>query len=461
MNNEMFDGFKDIKADRYLISQTKSKMIEASNKKNKSFSYKNTSYIIAPVIAVILALALFYSSLSFNKTAIAQDLMAGIIPNNVNVSNAITDKFINSTQRFSIELFKKSVKKDENSLISPASVFLALGMTANGANGETLNSFKTGLGKYGLTLDELNKAYKAYSNELTKERGSTALNITNSIWFRNDFTPKAEFLQNNADYFGAGARKLNFNDKASAEVINDWVRENTNSKIDKIIDKINPADVMHLINTFYFNAKWEKPFDTEQKTNQANFYLSNGKTQTTTFMHLTDQLDYISGQSASAVLLPYDDGRFAFLGILPDEGIKLDEYIKILDERTIPELISQKRNTNIAVTIPKFKTSGDFELKEALKNMGFGIAFDGNRADFSKMGNANEKLVISSVKHKTFLQVDELGTEAGAVTDVVMRETGINGNIQTLVFNRPFIYAIVDIKTNLPLFLGTMETPQN
>ncbi|PKM76920.1 MAG: hypothetical protein CVU90_10100 [Firmicutes bacterium HGW-Firmicutes-15] len=418
---------------------------------------------ITTAIVVILALTLFYSSLSFNKneTAIAQDLMAGIKPNIVNVSNAITDRFISSTQHFSIELFKNSIKKDENSLISPASVFLALGMTANGTSGETLNSFITCLGKYGLTLDELNKAYKGYSDELTEERGRTALNITNSIWFRNDFTPKAEFLQNNADYFGAGARNLNFNDKASADVINDWVRNNTNGKIDKIIDEINPDEVMHLINTIYFNAKWKTPFDMEQKASQGNFYLSNSKTQTTMFMHLTDQLDYISGPSASAVLLPYDDGRFAFLAILPNEGIKLDEYIKILDERTIPELISQKRNTHIAVTIPKFKTSGNFELKDTLKNMGLGIAFDEIRADFSKMGNSDEKLIISSVKHKTFLQFDELGTEASAVTDVVVKATGIYGTIQNIVFNRPFVYAIVDTNTNLPLFLGTMENPQS
>ena len=164
---------------------------------------------IVPVIAIILAATLFHYSPSFNKTATAQDLMTGIIPHDVDVSNAITDKFIDSTQRFSIELFKNSVKKGENSLISPASVFLALGMTANGASGETLNSLITVIGKNGLTLDELNRADKAYSDELTEKRGSTVLNIANSIWFRDEFTPKAEFLQSNADYFGAAARKLN------------------------------------------------------------------------------------------------------------------------------------------------------------------------------------------------------------------------------------------------------------
>lgn len=457
MNKEMFDGFKDIKADHELISRTKSKMTEAANRKKALFPSKKILLILVPVIAVILAITLFYSS--FEETASAKDLMIGIVPNNVNVSNAITDKFISSTQWFSVELFKKSVKEGENSLISPASIYLAMGMTANGANGETLNAFTNALGRYSLTLDELNKGYKAYSNELTKERGRTKLNIANSIWFRNDFVPKTEFLQNNADYFGAGASKLDFNNKASADLINDWVREKTNGKIDKIIEKINHDDVLHLVNTLYFNAKWEKPFDTEHQSSTGDFYLSNGNTQTATFMHLTDQLDYMRSQKAPAVLLPYNDGRFAFLGILPNEDIKLNEYIKTLDEGTIPELLRQKRNTEIAVTLPKFKIIGDFELKDALKKMGLGIAFDGSRADFSKMGNANENLVISSVKHKTFLQVDELGTEAGAVTDVVVRK-GLHEPVQTLVFNRPFIYAIVDTQTNLPLFIGTMENPR-
>jgi len=371
---------------------------------------KRVLLIIATVIAIVLAFTLFHSSPSFNERATAKDLMTEIIPNDVNVSNTITDKFIDSTQRFSIELFKNSIKKGENSLISPASVFLALGMTANGAGGETLDSFITCLGKYDLTLDELNQAYKAYSDELTKKRGSTVLNIANSVWFRDDFNPKAEFLQSNADYFGAGARKLNFNDKASVGVINNWVGENTNHKIDKIIYEINPDEVMHLINALYFNAKWQKPFDISKKASQEDFYLSNGKTQTTTFMHLTDQFDYVSGPSASAVLLPYNDGRLTFLCILPDKGIKLDEYIKTFDENTIPDLISRKSHTDIAVTMPKFKTSGDLELKDVLKNMGLGIAFDEIRADFSKMGNANDRLVISSVKHKTFLQVDELSS---------------------------------------------------
>ena len=420
---------------------------------------KRIFLIIVLIIAIILAFIMLHSSPSINNSATAQDLMTEIIPHDVNVSNAITDKFIDSTQRFSIELFKNSVKKGENSLISPASVFLALGMTANGAGDETLNSFTTVLGKNDLTMDELNQGYKAYSDELTKKRGSTVLNIANSIWLRDEFIPKAEFLQSNADYYGAAARKLDFNDKASIDVINNWVKQNTNNLIDKIIDKIDHDEVMHLINALYFKAKWEKPFNMERKASQDDFYLSNGKTQTATFMHLTDQLDYIHAMSASAVLLPYNDGRFALLAILPDKGIALDEYIKTFDENTIPDLLSRGTTTDVSLTFPKFKTTGEFELKDALKTIGLGIAFDKYKAEFSKMGIINEKLYISSVKHKTFLQVDELGTEAGAVTDVAIKAGGIPMDIQTLVFNRPFVYAIIDTRTSLPLFLGTMENP--
>lgn len=132
--------------------------------------------------------------------------------------------------------------------------------------------------------------------------------------------------------------------------------------------------------------------------------------------------------------------------------------LKTFNENTIPDLMNRRTATDVSV---KFKTSGNFELKDALKNMGMGIAFDKNKAEFSKMGNINDKLYISSVKHKTFLQVDELGTEAGAVTDVAVKVAGISMNAHKLVLNRPFVYTVIDTKTNLPLFLGTMQNPQS
>jgi serine protease inhibitor len=460
MNKDIFEGFKDIKADKYLITKTKRKMLDQNPKKNV-FSLKKLSYAIIPVVAIAVALSVFFIVMPLGNNAIltakAQDLMEGISARNVDVAGAVSSDFVKSTQNFSIGLFKNSVKTGENTLVSPTSVCFALGMAENGASGETLSAFKNVLGKYGMTLEDLNKAYKAYSDELIQKRGNTVITIANSIWYQTDFTAKASFLQTNADYFGAGARTINFGDKTTIDVINNWVKQNTSNKIDKITDKIDPNDVMMLINALSFDAKWQMPFDTTMKASEQDFHLENGSTQKTAFMNLDEKVDYIKGQNESAVLLPYDDGRFAFLCILPNEGIKLNDYIKTLNEKTIPDLISIKKNSEIPVILPEFKTTFDTDLKDILKNMGLGIAF-GGKADFSNMGKDSGGLYISSVKHKTFLQVDELGTSAGAVTDAEMSKLSIPS--ERLVFNRPFVYAIIDTDTNLPLFIGAMENPQ-
>jgi serine protease inhibitor len=460
-NKDLFEGFNDIKADKYLITKTKRKMVEP-NRKKIAFSPKKLAFACIPVVAVAAALSLLFTIMPFGShavlTAKAQDLMEGISPGNVDCTGAVTSKFITSTQRFSIELFKNSVKSGENTLVSPISVCFSLGMVENGANGKTQDAFQNVLGKYGMTPDKFNKAYKAYADELAQKRGSTVVTIANSIWIQTGFTAKAPFLQTNADYFNAGARTIDFQGKTAVDTINDWVKKNTDNKIDKITDGIDSDVVMMLINAFSFDAKWQMPFDTETKASEQDFYLENASTKKATFMVLCEHMDYMEGQNEKAVLLPYDDKRFAFLCILPNDGVRLSDYMKTLNEKTIPDLISLKKTAEISVILPEFKTTFDTDLKDTLKKMGLGIAFD-KAADFSNMGKDSSGLYLSAVKHKTYLKVDELGTSAGAVTDAEMLKSAISNN--RLVYNRPFVYAIIDTKTNLPLFIGAMENPQN
>jgi serine protease inhibitor len=462
MNRDLFEGFNDLKPDRSLVLKTQRKMQEGLHQEKMSFPGRKSPFIIVPFAAIVLVLSMVVLVLPLNKDSVlivnAQDLMSGIKPKSVDVSNTMSDKFIKSTQHFSTELFKSSAVKGQNSLVSPASVYLALGMTANGADGETLNAFRSVLGKYNLTLDELNRAYKAYAQKLTQNQSNTTLNVSNSIWFKNDFNPYKPFLQSNADFYGASARKLNPKDQIAVDTINNWVRQSTNNKIDQIVSDIKPNDVMYLLNALYFNAKWQKPFDTTHQASLSDFYLGNGSIQSTKFMWLDDTVDYIKDQNASAVVLPYDDGHFAFLAILPDKGIKLDDYITTINENTMPNLMSKKTSAKIAVGMPEFKTSSTGDLKNILQGMGLSVAFEPGKADFSKMGSASEDLYISAIQSKTYLQVNELGTEAGAATNVRITRKGIS---QSIVFNRPFIYAVIDTQTNLPLFLGTMENPQS
>lgn len=467
MNKDIFKGFSDIKADDCLIEKTKNQIMQPQQKKKSALAIRKLAFAAIPFVIVLTVLTVLLSNSFLTNifviSAKAEDLMEGINPQNIDVSNSITDNFKNSTQNFSINLFKQSYKSGENNLISPTSAFLALGMTANGASGQTLKEFTNVLGKYGLTVDDLNKAYKAYADELNEKRGKTVLNISNSIWYNIGFKANREFLQKNADFFEAEANSLDFSDKNSVNNINKWVQNNTNNKINKIIDNIDPLDVMFLINTINFEAKWQTPFEKAKKgiffdslkSIPKDGYSVTDENANAMFMKLEDvNLDCIETQNETAVLFPYNDKRFAFLGVLPNET-EINDYVNNMSENTIPDIINQMSNEKITVFLPKFKVESSNLLNDALKNMGLVTAF--GDADFSKMSEDKEALYISSVRQKTFIQVDELGTKAGAATAVGVEKCAV---FQPINFNRPFVYAIIDTKTNLPIFIGTMENPQ-
>ncbi len=464
MNKKFLAGFREITSGKDLIEKTKRKLsAETSDTPHHSshslFSKRPRRLALAalPAVAVILIVSLLLPGpFSDRQTANAQDLMAGVKSRNVDTSGAVTDAFLRSTQNFSIELFKSSAGNGENTLISPASVYLALGMTANGAGGDTLKAFESVLGQYNLSLNDLNKGYKAYADQLSEKKGHTSLSLANSIWYRTGFSANPPFLQANADYFGAAAQSLDFDDSSAVKTINSWVKKNTNGKIDSILDKIPSDAVMYLINALYFDARWQTSFE---KATEGGFNLEDGSTSKALFMSLNTPVDYMKGDNESAILLPYDDGRFAFLAILPNEGIKLADYIQTLNDQTISQLLDKKESTGMSVLLPKFKASGDYVLNDTLQAMGLETAFDPNQADFTNMGSKKNNLYISLVRHKTFLQIDELGTQAGAATSVEMRE--VSAPLNLLNFNRPFVYAVIDTQTGLPLFIGAMENPQN
>ncbi len=407
-------------------------------------------------ISIIVVFAVIIILLLILKNTEAKDLMKDIKAQSIDVSNSITEQYINSTQAFSINLFKNCYKSGENILISPTSAILALGMAANGADGETLKEFKKALGQSNMFINDLNKACKAYSNELLKKQGNTVLDIYNSAWIRRDFDVNHDFLQANADFFNTETRTLDFDDKLSSNVINKWVKEKTDGKIESIVEKINKDDVMFLTNALNFEARWLNPFNTNQAPSSKTFYLANGKGINTTFMNLQASINNTVSRDESAVLLPYDDDRFAFLCIMPDKKMKIQEYISQMSQGTINYLLKNMKKTELMISLPPFKTYASYEFKDALRNMGLKTAFDGERADFSKMSPDSNGLYISSVKQSTFLQVDALGTKAGTATSVEMTKGLV---AKSIVFNRPFVYAVIDTKTWLPLFLGVMQVP--
>jgi serpin B len=426
-------------------------------------------FLLTGLMCISLILSGCSFSLSIGKdptTAIANgkniDLMADVKAQPWSETPSIPDQvWLQGISRFSARLLQESVKNKGNVMISPASVFLALAMTVNGADSTTRDAMLSVLADQNITVDQINQISRDWMALLEKSEPKTRVSIVNSIWFRDGFVPYKPFLQSNADYYKAGARQLDFADEQAPDIINAWVKDATNDLIDKIIDKISPSTVMYLINAIYFKADWMTPFE-KHETREQDFNTPDG-TVKVDFMHRTGPMQYFVGQQVSGVSLPYHNEQFAYFAILPDEGIDPRTWLNSQDPaallQTISAMMAQKANTTISLALPRYEVSYEDSLINELETMGMGIAFDGSEADFSRLNESRTKgLFISEVKHKTVIRVDEKGTEAAAVTSVAIDESANWADIE-LTFDRPFIYGIMDLKTNLPLFVGILEDP--
>lgn len=418
--------------------------------------------LITTAVLCIIAVTIGIVSNTQLARAESTDLMKGIKKSsNIKTQSSLSDNFIKSTSNFSVELFKQTANNPKNKgnvLISPTSMYLALGLTLNGADGETKKVMEGALGKYGLTSSELNTNYKTLMDKLAGKKSDTVVNIANSIWYRQGFNVKKDFLQTNADYFGAAAYELDFNDKNAPNNINSWVKKNTNNLIDKMVDEIDDNSIMYLINTVYFNGKWETPFEA-QGTFKGDFKTKSGIVKSD-FMSQTNNVKYVQSKEKQAVALPYMDGRFSFLAILPAENTDVKTYLQSFDENTISNTLNEMKNGSIYLSLPKFNMDFEYSMKDELANMGLGNIFSIDEANFSKMADISKgNIFVSKVEQKAYIKVGEKGTEAAAATKVEMM-TGCAVRPKAVIeFNRPFIYAIVDNKTGLPVFLGIMENP--
>lgn len=459
MIDKRFRGFQDIRAGQALLGKTKKRM-DGPNAPRRRFPVKRTAVAACSLVLAGAAALAFLTGVPFGGHAVlaanAKDLMQGITAREVDVSHALTNDYIRSQQDFSARLFKNCYSANKNTLVSPASALFALGMTANGASGKTREEFLSVLGKYGLSLSGLNEGCKAWSDTLTRTKGGTTLKIANSIWSGMDFGASRRFLQTNADYYGAAARVLNFSDPKAADVMNGWISRNTNGKIPKLIDKTSPDDVMFLINAVYFNAKWKYAM---QNSLTDDFTLSDGKKVSANYVSVTQKLSYMKSGGATATLLPYDDGAFSLLCILPDEGVSLSGYVRSMTDETIPALLKSKTDEVTAVRLPKLNVASDFVLNDSLKAMGLRSAFEPDAADFSALGKDARGVYISKVRQRAFLKVDEKGTEAAAATEVEMLKSAAVLPDARLFLNRPFLCAVVDDRTGLPLFLAAVNDP--
>lgn len=374
-----------------------------------------------------------------------------------------TEKAIIQADRsFSIEMFKELAieSENENVFISPLSISMALGMTLNGANGQTYDEMQSTLQFQELSLPEINEGYKSLMELLTKLDPKVQMEIANSVWSRQGFSVEEEFSNNLTNYFNAQTSELDFDDPESVDVINDWVSKNTNKKIDTILEGIPDGTVMYLINAVYFKGDWVYKFDTEQ-TKERDFIREDGEIKKVEMMTQELSTDYYQDEEVQMVNLPYGKGLFTMSLIRPvDESIPIDSFInEQINLQNIDNWDSNLNKDTIGVYLPKLELEYEENLNTSLKNMGMPTAFTSG-ADFTNI-NRNGGLFITSVKHKTFLKLDEKGTEAAAVTSVAIGITSVGSSTPVFNFNRSYMMILREKESGTILFIGKVMNPES
>lgn len=387
----------------------------------------------------------------------SKNLMEGITPMSVTKKNP-DDAFITAQTDFAVKLLQQSLKKDgaKGALVSPLSAQLCLAMVANGADGETLTEMEKVLGG-DLSLEQLNAYLSAYAESLPSTE-KTKLILNNGIWFKEGYPFYTDFLQTNADYYGAALYQAPFTKEtmeADLWEINDWVNTNTDGMIPKLFDKLDEHTVMVLINTLLFDGTWETAYADKDVVN-GTFYSYSGKEQTVTMMTSIESL-YFADENAKGFLKYYDGKDYAFAAILPEAGTDILEYANSLTGASLQSMLAKQEETEVFVRLPKFKFEYSMDLKPVLTDMGMPTAFMEGLADFSQMSPARS-LYIGEAVQKTAIRLSPAGTKAAAATGVGMDDYSIiNSSLQSyIILNRPFVYMILDTQTNLPMFIGVM-----
>lgn len=372
-------------------------------------------------------------------------------------------QLIEADNTFGLELFQKirSTSDEENIMISPLSISVALAMAYNGADGDTKTEMEETLKLNGLTPEEINASYKLLIGALQSLDEKVVFELANAIFYRNGFAVKPDYLNINKNNYDAEVSALDFNSPSAVKTINNWVADKTHDKILSIIDKLSADDRMVLLNAVYFNGIWTKEFD-ENGTKNRIFTKKDGTSVEIPMMNKEDKLEYTSNSLFQAVKLPYGNGQYNMLVMLPANN-KTSQ--NVIDELSAENLNNWKNDfkteEHVVVTMPRFKFEFKMGLINVLKEMGMTKAFTGE-ANFSKITD-KEDLFISSVLHKSYIDVNENGTEAAAVTAITFTATsaGPGDTVQKIYFNvnKPFVFAISEKDTGAILFVGEVQNP--
>ena len=362
---------------------------------------------------------------------------------------------------FGLGLLRGSLEEGKNTLISPVSVYAALSMTANGAEGNTLTQMEAILGR---EKDALNRWYE---DDIRKSH-SDDLHLSNTLYIKDDpeLTVRESFVKTIEQYYVgenyASDVVMTLFNEYTVDGINHSVTENTDGMIQNIVTELSEDAVMCLVNALAFDARWEKPYE-EYQVSEGMFTTEDGREQTVELMYAEDIYAYVENELVTGFRKKYEGGRYAFVALLPKEGMRIEELIDSLSGDSLADLLSYYWEGEVLTAMPKFQTEFDVEMSDVLQSMGMTDAFDPALADFSALATyAGNPVFINRVLHKSFISVGEQGTRAGAATvaEIAAGEAMEPEEVKEVILNRPFLYLIWDRETSMPIFMGTFMDAQ-
>ena len=373
----------------------------------------------------------------------------------------IDSRLVVANIQFSFKLFLDLVKQNltKNIFISPYSVATSLAMTYNGARGETQEAIAKTLELQEMNLEEVSQGNANLRATLEGKETNLQIYLANSLWVKEGVSFGAEFLRTNDEFYQGKIRSLNFHDPNARSIINDWVKQSTNGKIEKVVDQIEPNSIMFLINAAYFKVAWSTPFPIAA-TQEHPFLLLDGTQKQHLMMFQSSEYRYLQNDIFQAINIPYGEGIFSMYIFLPNKGFSINRIFENLTSSNWNKWTNQLELRQVYLGLPRFKFEYSAELNDTLKSLGMQIAFDGRNADFSGMCPNSKNICIDKVKHKTFIEVNEQGTEASAATSVEMVLKGYLPEPQfEMIVDRPFLCTIQDNQTRTILFMGTIVEP--
>jgi serpin B len=364
-----------------------------------------------------------------------------------------------TTLAFGFDLLKQTQAGDAkpNLMISPLSASIALGMAANGANGNTGEMMRATLGYAGMTDAQMNAAYSGLIAQLRARDPKVEMTLANSVWYDMKFQVLPTFTDALRTNFEAGVAPLDFHAPSAPGTISKWAEDRTGGRIKNLITQIDPAEVMFLVNATYFKAKWTREFE-KSATRNGDFTRADASKINVPLMSMNSVFKTMQDGKVTAVEMPYADTSYALVALMPTANAPLSSIDAYFTPTQWAALLASLQAKQIQLTLPKFKFDYSTTMNDALKRMGMDIAFDPNRADFSRIATGVQ-LYISRVQQKTYINLDEAGTEAAAATAVGIGLTSAPAPAPEVKFNKPFYFAIRERSTGTVLFIGRVGDP--